>query len=64
MKIDVHIHYTPPSMADNLEDFVEREPYYGFLATPSEFNHTEQGWATFERTIEDMDRTGRESTRL
>jgi len=58
MKIDVHIHYTPPSMAANLEEFSEREPFWGLLTTPSKFNHTEQGWATFERTIDDMDKAG------
>lgn len=58
MRIDVHAHYTPPSMADNLESFAEREPYWGLLITPDPINHTEQGWATPERMIDDMDRAG------
>jgi hypothetical protein len=45
-------------MAENLPDFAEREPYWGLLITPDPVNHTEQGWATPERMIADMDRAG------
>lgn len=55
---DVHTHYTPPSMKDNLKAFAEKEPYWGLLITPDPVNHTEQGWATPERMIADMDRGG------
>lgn len=55
---DVHTHYTPPSMKDNLKAFAEREPYWGLLITPDPVNHTEQGWATPERMIADMDQAG------
>lgn len=58
MKIDVHTHYTPPSIKDNLEVFAEKEPYWGLLITPDPVNHTEQGWATPEQMIEDMDKAG------
>lgn len=58
MKIDVHTHYTPPSIKDDLAAFAEREPYWGLLVTPDPVNHTEQGWATPERMIEDMDKAG------
>ena len=58
MKIDAHIHYTPPSMAENLEAFSEQEPYWGLLITPDPINPTQQGWATGERMIADMDRAG------
>jgi len=58
MRIDVHLHYTPPSILDDLEGFAEKEPYWGLLITPDPVNHTEQGWATPERMIEDMDRAG------
>lgn len=58
MRIDAHVHYTPPSMVEDLEGFAEREPYWGLLITPDPVNHTEQGWATPERMIEDMDRAG------
>ncbi|MCC6146669.1 MAG: amidohydrolase family protein [Anaerolineaceae bacterium] len=55
---DVHTHYTPPSMKDNLKDFAEKEPYWGLLITPDPANHTEQGWATPERMVADMDQAG------
>ena len=58
MKIDAHIHFTPPSMAENLAEFSEQEPYWGLLITPDPINHTEQGWATPERMIDDMDEAG------
>lgn len=58
MIIDVHTHYTPPSIKDDLEAFAEKEPYWGLLVTPDPVNHTEQGWATPERMIEDMDKAG------
>ncbi len=58
MRIDVHAHYTPPSMVEDLEGFAEREPYWGLLITPEAANHAEQGWATPERMLADMDRAG------
>jgi predicted TIM-barrel fold metal-dependent hydrolase len=58
MRIDAHTHYTPPSMVEDLAGFAEQEPYWGLLITPDPVNHTEQGWATPERMIEDMDRAG------
>jgi uncharacterized protein len=58
MLIDAHIHYTPPSMAENLGEFAEQEPYWGLLISPDPKNHTLQGWATPERMIADMDRAG------
>ena len=58
MKIDAHIHFTPPSMAENLAAFSEQEPYWGLLLTPDPVNHTVQGWATPERMIDDMDKAG------
>jgi hypothetical protein len=58
MRIDAHVHYTPPSMAEDLPALAAREPYWGLLITPSDANHTQQGWATAERMIEDMDRAG------
>lgn len=58
MKIDAHIHFTPPSLGENLAEFSEQEPYWGLLLTPDPINHTEQGWATPERMIDDMDAAG------
>ena len=58
MRIDSHIHFPPPSMAENLAAFSEQEPYWGLLLTPDPVNHTVQGWATPERMIDDMDKAG------
>jgi predicted TIM-barrel fold metal-dependent hydrolase len=58
MRIDAHVHYTPPSMVTDLTGYAEQEPYWGLLITPDPVNHTKQGWATPERMIEDMDRAG------
>lgn len=55
MRIDAHVHFTPPSMADDLPGLSAREPYWGLLVTPSSANHTEQGWATAEQMMEAMD---------
>lgn len=56
MRIDMHVHYMPPSLAQDRE-FYAREPYWEFLANPSS-SKSVQGWATAERMIEDMDRAG------
>jgi predicted TIM-barrel fold metal-dependent hydrolase len=45
-------------MAEDLEAFARQEPYWGLLVTPNRVSHTEQGWATPEQMIEDMDRAG------
>ncbi len=58
MRIDAHIHYTPPSLKEDLEAYNEREPFWGLCITPDPVNQTEQGWATPERMIEDMDKAG------
>lgn len=58
MRIDVHTHYTPPSLKGDLAAFAEKEPYWGLLITPDPVNHTEQGWATPEQMIRDMDTAG------
>jgi predicted TIM-barrel fold metal-dependent hydrolase len=42
-------------MAEDLESFAEQEPYWGLLIAPDPINHTEQGWATPERMLADMD---------
>jgi len=58
MRIDAHIHFTPPEMAADLAAFAEQEPYWGLLVTGDAANHTVQGWATPERMIADMDSAG------
>jgi len=58
MRIDAHVHFTPPEMAADLATFAEQEPYWGLLVAGDAANHSVQGWATPERMIEDMDRAG------
>ena len=58
IRIDAHIHFTPPEMAEDLTAFAAQEPYWGLLITPNEANHTAQGWATPERTVADMHQAG------
>jgi predicted TIM-barrel fold metal-dependent hydrolase len=58
MRIDAHVHYTPPSLANGLAQFAESEPYWGLLLTPTTGQPAVQGWATAERMIEDMDQAG------
>ena len=55
MRIDAHIHYTPPSLRDNLQAFVAQEPYWELLLDPQT---SIQGWATAERMLADMDEAG------
>lgn len=58
MRIDAHVHYTPPSMRDDLANMAEQEPYWALLAGADAATHSVQGWATEERMIEDMDQAG------
>lgn len=56
MKIDAHVHYTPPSLAAELEGYAEQEPYWGLLLSPGKGGKSVQGWASVERMLADMDR--------
>ena len=58
MLIDAHIHYTPPSLAADLEAFVRAEPFWGLMLAPGSGGKSVQGWATAERMIADMDAAG------
>lgn len=58
MRIDTHIHFTPPAMAEDLASFSAQEPYWGLLLNPVPGQRSIQGWATPERMISDMDRAG------
>ena len=58
MRIDAHIHYLPPSVAEHLSAFAEAEPYWGLLLTGNPPARSLQGWAAPERMIDDMDRAG------
>ena len=57
MKIDAHVHFTPPELAAKLDQFAEQEPYWGLLLNPPE-GKSIQGWASPERMIDDMDAAG------
>ena len=58
MLIDAHIHYTPPSLADDLDAFVRAEPFWGLMLASGSGGKSVQGWATAERMIADMDAAG------
>ena len=58
MLIDAHIHYTPPSLAADLDAFVRAEPFWGLMLAPGPGRKSLQGWATAERMIADMDAAG------
>jgi predicted TIM-barrel fold metal-dependent hydrolase len=55
MRIDAHIHFTPPSLRDELQPFAEREPFWGLLLDPGEGAHSVQGWADADQMLADMD---------
>ena len=58
MRIDAHVHYTPPELARDLAALEQQEPYWGLLLNSTPGTASLQGWATAERMIEDMDRAG------
>ena len=57
MRIDAHIHFTPPELKARLAQFAEEEPYWGLLLNPPN-GKSIQGWADPERMIADMDAAG------
>ncbi len=57
MRIDAHIHFTPPTLASELAGLNGREPFWELLLKPAA-SGAGQDWATAERMIEDMDRAG------
>ena len=57
MRIDAHIHFTPPELQARLGQLSETEPYWGLLLNPPE-GKSIQGWADPERMIADMDVAG------
>ncbi|MGQ9490420.1 MAG: amidohydrolase family protein [Anaerolineae bacterium] len=58
MLIDAHVHYTPPSLAADLDAFIREEPFWGQMLALRPDGSTLQGWATAERMIADMDAAG------
>ncbi|MFK7802267.1 MAG: amidohydrolase family protein [Anaerolineae bacterium] len=57
MRIDAHIHFTPPQLRQRLDKLSEEEPYWGLLLNPPN-SKSIQGWADPERMIADMDAAG------
>lgn len=57
MKIDAHVHYTPPSLRARLEALADDEPYWHLLLNPPN-GRSIQGWATAETMIRQMDEAG------
>lgn len=58
MRIDSHVHYTPPSLRENLAAYEEIEPYWSILVAPDPPARSLQGWATPEQMLSDMDQAG------
>ncbi|OIO95810.1 MAG: hypothetical protein AUK03_04770 [Anaerolineae bacterium CG2_30_64_16] len=58
MRIDAHVHYTPPDLVKDLAAFSRQEPFWGLLLAPSADGKSVQGWATAERMLADMDQAG------
>ncbi len=58
MRIDAHVHYTPPELAGQLKTLTALEPYWGLLVGAEPAAASLQGWASAEAMIEDMDRAG------
>jgi len=58
MRIDAHVHYIPPSLADDLDSFSADEPLWGYLLNSGLAKSSVQGWATAERMLDDMDAAG------
>ncbi|MFT5197196.1 MAG: putative TIM-barrel fold metal-dependent hydrolase [Candidatus Promineifilaceae bacterium] len=57
MRIDAHIHFTPPELKQRLNKLSESEPYWSLLLNPPD-GKSIQGWADPERMIADMDAAG------
>ncbi|MEM7119023.1 MAG: amidohydrolase family protein, partial [Chloroflexota bacterium] len=57
MKIDAHVHYTPPSLKARLSQLADDEPYWHLLLNPPN-GRSIQGWVTAETMIRDMDANG------
>ncbi len=58
MLIDAHVHYTPPSLAADLDAFIAAEPFWGQMLAPRPGGQSLQGWATAECMIAHMDAAG------
>lgn len=56
MRIDAHIHYTPPAEPGAAAELAAHEPYWAMLLAPG--SHGDRGRASAERMLADMDRAG------
>lgn len=57
MKIDAHVHFTPPSLRARLAQLADEESYWHLLLNPPN-GRSIQGWVTADRMIRDMDVAG------
>jgi uncharacterized protein len=58
VRIDAHVHYTPPALAARLPEVLREEPYWGLLLAPGGTGSTLQDWVEPERMLADMDAAG------
>ena len=58
MRIDCHVHFTPPSLRDDFSHYEQTEPYWALLAKPKSGKPGLQDWVTPEQMIADMDKAG------
>jgi uncharacterized protein len=56
VRIDAHVHYTPPSLARELRARADEEPYWSLLLEPGPSGQVVQEWVEAERMLADMDR--------
>ncbi len=54
MKIDAHVHYTPPSLKARLDQLADAEPYWHLLLNPPN-GRSIQGWVDDDTMIRHMD---------
>jgi predicted TIM-barrel fold metal-dependent hydrolase len=58
MRVDAHVHYTPPALAARLPEVVQEEPYWGLLLAPGGTGSALQDWVEPERMLADMAAAG------
>lgn len=57
MRVDAHVHFTPPSLMARLAELADQEPYWHLLLNPPN-GRSIQGWVTSEQMLHDMDAAG------
>ena len=53
MKIDMHVHVTPPEIINNLEKYCSKDPYFSLLS-----HSPKNKFATAENIVAEMQRVG------